>query len=201
MNIKNQNIIWDTVVYIAWGDGDIPLFLIEDKIISLNSTFGDDIGSGLEIMVNLLDTNGMFVDSFFIDYDKKEGNSIWNARLGYDGNIYFCGENVTLPDISLPTGIWGYFSPSILLSDGTNVYFNPSIKIYPTIISKSHELTFDTDEKISSIELYNLQGRFITKLKNTNNSVYINRTGLQSGFYLLKYMIKDKFYIKKLLIN
>jgi len=204
IDIKTQQIKWQSRIYPGWDDGDIDIFKFEDRILSLHTTYPgpDNIpGSGIELMVSLFDNDGNMTDSLFYDYDDKYETNTWNSFKGTNGKIYFCGVERTFLGDEEVYGFWGILNPDSLSVSTYTFKENANLVFYPNSIEPNSEVYFISDFNILSIELIDLNGHEIFNIEMNATSGNIKIPEIPSGLYFVVFKSKNGNQIKKLIIK
>ena len=110
----------------------------------------------------------------------KVSHHILKDKIQQTGHLY------VNPSQQLGYGIPDYAKASEDLLFVSELTKNSSIKVYPNPFS--NELTIQSQEKIESIEIYNLVGE---KLISSNRSTSISTSQLKAGVYLIKIKVAD----------
>ena len=202
-DLTNSSIIWETeLIYNAWDDVNIFIMKSDDRIYTCHNKLDDELASGssFEIVFSSYDFDGNLIDTFLIDKDENDYDNISNCVLGSDGNIYFCGYS-EIPLTPNFYAYWGFFNANEVLTSTKNV--NPDsglVNMYPNIALPGQIINFDSDIKINSIQIMDINQNSIVKY-NIGTEDCIKIPYIPSGLYLVNFINNKGNLFKKLFIK
>ncbi len=204
-DINSKSIVFKKIIDNVWDDVDIPVFKIDDKIITLNTTIADSEivpGSGIELMVNVFDLNGSLLDSVFYDYDDTFETILWNAVKSHDNKIYFCGV-LNLNDFqnSEIKDIWGYFDSNTLSLNHQPFLNNEKLILFPSIVNCGEKVFFNSKFQISSSKIIDINGKIISSLKINNKFNNFKTPLVPSGLYNVIFQTGNRKQVGKIIIK
>ena len=174
------------------GDG-IPNFLDNDDdgdmvLTSFEYVFNsnpDDKNSAM----NLLDTDNDGIPNYLDNDDDGDGI----LTINEDAN----GNNNPMDDDSNGNGIPDYLdSPQLSTIQNSAI---TSISIYPNPTSDAFFVSNKSDQEISHIEVYSINGMLVKEIRNTAETTVIDVSNLQTGIYFVKLTVGESVINYKLI--
>jgi hypothetical protein len=106
-------------------------------------------------------------------------------------NVNVANRQATILNIKLvPEGVGGIDNNEI----------GKLIRVYPNPL-KGSEMHFESDVQVNCIEIYDIAGKEIYRMKTDNSARIINLPDLNDGLYFFKFSTKKGFGLKKIIIN
>ena len=131
------------------------------------------------------------MSEYFSTYNSNiPTNNVQNITTDKAGNIYvatMCG------------GAGVYNENGILLNTENNFTINKNIEIYPN--PASDFITVQTDDFISAIEIWDLQGKLIKNLASAQKHVKIDIRDLINGCYIIRFQTFNDIIVTKFIKN
>lgn len=174
------------------GDG-IPNFLDNDDdgdmvLTSFEYVFNsnpDDKNSAM----NLLDTDNDGIPNYLDNDDDGDGI----LTINEDAN----GNNNPMDDDSNGNGIPDYLdSPQLSTIQNSAI---TSISIYPNPTSDAFFVSNKSDQEISHIEVYSINGMLVKEIRNIAETTVIDVSNLQTGIYFVKLTVGESVINYKLI--
>jgi hypothetical protein len=73
--------------------------------------------------------------------------------------------------------------------------------LYPNPANKQVEIILNSDDKITKIEILDINGHIINSIKVSNNNNIVDISSFSSGTYLVKVYTGNEYEIKKLIVQ
>lgn len=208
-----------------FGHSDVWLFELEPGLIHQKYHFGGSLSETPMAMHQLVNgdiivacrsssidgdvSNNHGSSDFWIFRMSSDGNIIWENSYGgseaddvwdmavSDSTIALVGNTRSGDgDISDHKGLDDMWIVKLSRSDmGIDEYYNSFVNLYPNPVSD--KLKIDSQDKISDIKLFSLNGNLL--MKYDNNPKELDFLGLSKGIYLLKIKTSDgRTFTKKI---
>jgi uncharacterized delta-60 repeat protein len=129
---------------------------------------------------------------------------IYDANIQNDGKIVVCGS--TKINSLDRTYVAARFTPNSTLATPNIIDSDTQIQIYPNPVKDIitiNSLAIQNWNDVSSISIYNVDGKELKKIKSAdykydNNQLKIDMTNFNSGIYILKFINGTKEFVKKI---
>lgn len=209
MTAPNENDDFQLWMFTHQGD---DVYIIEN--VGANSTLGindgwcgvfGDVRAGfsnadanVEFKVVAAETEGTYV--FEIAFTECNFGSVNDPVKAFDIQDGAQGANIQTFDVdaSNPNQQFQIGEPGTLSNDSFTAV--PEFDLF--FNKQNRTLNLKSNDNISQVEVYDLNGRTITSISNINQQeVSIDLTVAQTGLYLVKYSINNKAYFSKTAIN
>lgn len=150
-------------------NGNVVEFIFEN--VNLAPTNGNGGGHG-NILLKIKSKNNLQINE----------NVLSNAKIYFDYNIPIITNDANT--------VFSALNNDIIIKD-------VSISLFPNPVSSF--LNVKSENKIKSIELYDVQGRIIQIIKSNFNEVLMNMSNCASGVYFVKVTSDFGFYLEKII--
>lgn len=181
-NFANDDTDADGIPNFIDNDDDGDMILTSFEYVFPNAPNGKSSNS--------LDTDGDGVPNYLDNDD--DGDGVLTINEDYNGN------NNPVDDDTNTNGIPDYLEQSVALGSTKNV-LNNLVSIYPNPTPDTFFVANKTDETISNLAIYTVNGSLIKEIKNVSDNTAISVGDLQSGVYFVRMTVGKTIVNTKLI--
>lgn len=171
-NLANDDIDGDGLANYIDNDDDGDLILTSVEYVFSNKN-----------VMAILDTDSDGIPNYLDNDDDGDGVLTFKEDYNGDGN--------PLNDDTNTNGIADYLEVAVALGV-ENFSVRNTIQLYPNPANDVLNIQNDSDESITSLSIYNINGTLLKEIKDYNKVINIPVSDFQAGVYFVKISLNDK---------